>query len=400
MDPSSCGRTPATVSDSKSSRDDRTFRVRGVPITWDTDRLKSFLTEHDNAACPVIKSLAYEIGGRSSTATVTFQTVPLALQKKTWYILLPKADENGPDRYLALSDDFLGITTLYAPSPDDHKVDVIALPGLGGHAFSSFKERGSDYMWLRDALPYDITHNNDDTPIARVMTYGYESRVSQSKSIQNLEDLATSFHTALIALARAPTIKPIILIAHSLGGLIVKQALISLSKSTAEDDTKLVKAVYGIVFFGVPHEGMDTSSLIPLVGDGPNRFLIESISRINSQLLSIQQREFHTALGSNGHSEVFCFYETLESPTAHQDAHGEWTITGPTSVLVTKSSATHCRPWESGPEHICAIARTHFDMVRFKPQDHEYDNARERLDSLAQRAISKRRPARASMQCM
>lgn len=63
---------------------------------------------------------------------------------------------------------------------------------------------------------------------------------------------------------------------------------------------------------------MDTSSLIPLVGDGPNRFLIESISRINSQLLSIQQREFHTALGSNGDSEVFCFYETLESPTAHQ----------------------------------------------------------------------------------
>ncbi|KAL6405043.1 ankyrin repeat and protein kinase domain-containing protein 1 [Ilyonectria robusta] len=136
---------------------------------------------------------------------------------------------------------------------------------------------------------------------------------------------------------------------------------------------------------------MDTSSLIPMVGDGPNRFLVESISRINSQILGIQQREFHTALGSEGDSEVFCFYETLESPTVHQDEHGNWRMTGATAVLVTKSSATHCRPWESGPEHICAIARTHSDMVKFRPQDHEYDNARETIKGLVQRALSGRR---------
>jgi hypothetical protein len=92
----------------------------------------------------------------------------------------------------------------------------------------------------------------------------------------------------------------------------------TLSKSKNEDDLKLIKAVYGIVFFGVPHDGMDISSLIPMVGDGPNRFLIESISHINSQILSIQQREFHTALGEEGDSEIVCFYETEESPTARK----------------------------------------------------------------------------------
>lgn len=92
--------------------------------------------------------------------------------------------------------------------------------------------------------------------------------------------------------------------------------MIALAKSKNEDDLRLVQAIYGIVFFGVPHDGMDTSSLIPMVGDGPNRFLLESISRINSQILSIQQREFHKALGKEGGSEVVCFYETLESPTA------------------------------------------------------------------------------------
>lgn len=84
------------------------------------------------------------------------------------------------------------------------------------------------------------------------------------------------------------------------------------------DDKKLIRAVYGVIFFGTPHDGMDISSLIPMVGDGPNRFLIESISRINSQILSIQQREFHKALGEEGDSEVFCFYETVKSPIAQQ----------------------------------------------------------------------------------
>jgi hypothetical protein len=78
-------------------------------------------------------------------------------------------------------------------------------------------------MWLRDALPHDIT-GEDKKPLARVMVYGYESSLPQSKSVQNLEDLGTSFHSSLLALAPTATLRPIIFVAHSLGGLIVKQA--------------------------------------------------------------------------------------------------------------------------------------------------------------------------------
>lgn len=98
----------------------------------------------------------------------------------------------------------------------------------------------------------------------------------------------------------------------------MQQTLISLSKSKHEDDKRLIRAVYGIMFFGVPHDGMDISSLIPMVGDRPNRFLIESISHVNSQILSMQQRAFHTALGEEGDSEIVCFYETEKSPTARK----------------------------------------------------------------------------------
>lgn len=92
--------------------------------------------------------------------------------------------------------------------------------------------------------------------------------------------------------------------------------LVLLSRSSNKDDQKLFQATCGIVFFGVPHDGMDISSLIPMVNDGPNRFLLESLTAMNSQVLSVQQREFNRALGPKAELEIIHFYETRKSPTA------------------------------------------------------------------------------------
>jgi hypothetical protein len=78
-------------------------------------------------------------------------------------------------------------------------------------------------MWLRDSLPFDLTLDTSDQPIARVMIYGYDSVVAESKSIQNIEDIATGLIGSLQKLANASMIRPIILLGHSLGGLIIKQ---------------------------------------------------------------------------------------------------------------------------------------------------------------------------------
>lgn len=168
-------------------------------------------------------------------------------------------------------------------------------------------------------------------------------------------------------------------------------------------DQRLRGAIYGIAFFGVPHDGMDIRSLIPMAGDGPNRFLLESIGKNNSQILSIQQREFSEVLGVKGEFEIISFYETRLSPTAiqvcvprlievdsanmHQDKRGRWTMSGEPAVLVSKSSATYCRRWEDGPEHICAINRSHSEMVKFSQEDSEYEKVLGRIKSLTQRAI-------------
>ncbi|PTB52198.1 hypothetical protein M431DRAFT_522241 [Trichoderma harzianum CBS 226.95] len=246
-------------------------------------------------------------------------------------------------------------------------------------------------MWLRDALPRGITSDSGER-IARIMVYGYESSLPNSNNFQNLKDLGTALHSDLRALISYGSFKPIVFIAHSLGGLIVKQFLISLSKSIDDVDQRLRDAIYGIAFFGVPHDGMDIRSLIPMAGDGPNRFLLESIGFTNSQILSIHQREFSEALGVKGEFEIISFYETRLSPTALQDnKSGKWTMSGEPAVVVSKASATHCRPWEDRPEYICAINRTHSEMVKFSEEDFEYEKVLGRIKSLTQRAITTRR---------
>ncbi|PTB38804.1 hypothetical protein M441DRAFT_146152 [Trichoderma asperellum CBS 433.97] len=377
----------------ESQSENITFRVRGVPANWGREQLQHCLMNQVNGLHMSIRSLATEAGEQYQSATIAFQNLPPQLQNHlNWDIIVPDTSnaEFAGERCLNIDKDFYGLTTLFAPPPREHKIDIIALSGLGSHAFGSFRQRKGPNMWLRDSLPYDLTSETTNKPMARIMIYGYESDVVNSNNTQNLEDLATAFHNSLLAIATGSTLKPIIFIGHSLGGLNIKQVsylLICLSRSEFQQDKEFLGAVYGVVFFGTPHDGMDIRALISMAGDGPNRFLLESISR-NSQVLSTQQRDFCSALEGQKQSEVFCFYETLESPTAVQDEFGRWTNTGHAAILVTKSSATHCRPWEDGPEHICAIARTHSGIVKFGRYDTAYKNVRERMRSLSKRALA------------
>lgn len=74
-----------------------------------------------------------------------------------------------------------------------------------------------------------------------------------------------------------------------------------------------------------------------------------------------------------------------------QDKRGNWSMKGEAAVLVSKTSATHCRPWEDGPQHICAIDRTHSEMVKFGPEDVEYDKVLGRIESLVRGALKARK---------
>ncbi|VUC34805.1 unnamed protein product [Clonostachys rosea] len=357
----------------------KVFRVQGIPLDWNVDRLRFVLESEGNFLSPSVRSLAIEMHSRWKTATVSFIWVPQPIKNR---IALPTASDQADRPCLTLDDHFHGITTLYAP--EEYQINLISLSGLGGHAFGSFKERGGEHMWLRDSLPHHLL-SQDEEPLARIMIYGYESAVPKSQSFQSVTDLATTFRSSLLALADEKSILPIVLIAHSLGGLLAKELLVLLSGSKNADELRISEAVFGLVFFGVPHGGMDIQSLIPMAGDGTNRPLIDSLGIADLKTRERREEAFFKALGKR---EIISFYETLMSPTAKQDEAGQWKMNGPPTVLVSKESATHRRSWAPGSEQLCAINRNHSEIVKFSPHDNDYENALQLIKGIAQRAAS------------
>jgi hypothetical protein len=79
-------------------------------------------------------------------------------------------------------------------------------------------------------------------------------------------------------------------------------------------DSDILNSFYGALFFGVPNQGMDIKSLIPMVENQVNQGLLYSLSN-ESQLLREQSRNFPKAFDFP-ESKVACFYETVTSPTA------------------------------------------------------------------------------------
>ena len=79
-------------------------------------------------------------------------------------------------------------------------------------------------MWLMDSLPSDLEG-------AQIWTYGYDTKLVNSSSFQDLEALASTFRRSLMSLTTPldQKVVPLIFIGHSLGGLILKEVRIDLT---------------------------------------------------------------------------------------------------------------------------------------------------------------------------
>ena len=215
-------------------------------------------------------------------------------------------------------------------------------------------------MWLRDALPHDL-------PGARVLTYGYDTRLAESNSFQNLEDVALTFRASLrVALGSRPPDRPLIFIAHSLGGLVLKQAMIQMASGDSID-RRTFQSTYGILFFGVPNQGMDISSLLAMVGSQPNLPFLTMLSKDSGSLQGLVER-FRKVFDFQD-SEIISLYETYASRTATKDTLGKWTMSGDYAILVDRFSARSGRQWEESHPFLHPINGNHSDMVKFSEYD-------------------------------
>ena len=170
-------------------------RVRGLPsnrnINEVTNLLERSLHVGREASGLKITSLAedpYQLSKQVATITFLKEIPPLftTSSAKQWSINVSCSVENDEDQSLTFDIHFHGLTALNTPRENEEVVDCLAVCGLGGHAFGSFKEKGTPYMWLRDSLP-------DDMPNLRVLLYGFDSGLDGSDSNKNVSVIADSF---------------------------------------------------------------------------------------------------------------------------------------------------------------------------------------------------------------
>ncbi|KAK1999116.1 hypothetical protein LX36DRAFT_633060 [Colletotrichum falcatum] len=358
-----------------------TFRVDDIPANHvdDFDRNLQSIAEGDAALHGVaLTRRSLEHSDRENVcATVTVTTT---LSGKDLCSRLAKAGNGFPYSY---SCDFDGITPLYEDI-NGAAVDIIAVPGLGSHPLGSWKSPCSDDVWLRDFLPKDV-------PNIRVLIYGYDTTLPGSRSKQSIEDLGGILVERLVAFrARdGTTRRPLIFIGHSLGGLLIKEALIHARRRRDVAVADLAKACYALLFFGVPNLGLRNEQLRTMVRGQPNEALMHDLLVDNdseaSNFLKRLAEQFSESC--KDHYRVMSFFERMLSPTIQLDAEGNWRKTGPASLMVTQKSATATGLVAVADEDNIALNADHSGIVKFSSRSQgDYPTVRRRVMDCVERA--------------
>ncbi|KAL8365058.1 hypothetical protein RB595_004057 [Gaeumannomyces hyphopodioides] len=366
---------PPTVPKPKSLA----FRVNNIPIDHTGE-----LVNHDLKSMaeqdPMLREAAASINCRSlapqnkefSCATVSITT---SLSGDELSAQLRQADRDLRYSYTCKFD---GITPLY-DGKDGADVDVIAVPGLGSHALGSWKSPNSDDVWLRDFLPKDM-------PNIRVLLYGYDTTLPGCRSKQSIEDLGATFLEQVIAFRAedGTSRRPIIFIGHSLGGLLIKEALVRARNRSNNAYSNLSKACFGMLFFGVPNLGLRNDQLMALVRGQPNESLIRDllVDSDSEPSTFLKRVADGFSISCKGHYRVVTFFERKLSPTL-KNLDGKWEKTGPLSLLVTEKSATSTGLVAVADEDNIPLNRDHSGLVKYEFKGHgDYSVVRERIRGL------------------
>jgi hypothetical protein len=284
----------------KAAKGPFTFRVRRIPGDWDQERLESaFLPEY--APSVTVRSLASDPGPVHGGKAYKVATVLFDAPETGDLHLKDTLKDKGTG--LQVDSTFIGLTLLNEAEADA-RVDVVAVTGLAGHAFGSWACSRYE-MWLRDYLPEDIGNR------ARVFLYGYDSKLQGTEAPTNiLDDYAKTLMGRLRLLHRSAEgqKRTLVLIGHSLGGLIIKQVL-ALEPLVAPQAPRL--HVAAVIFIGVPHRGMEQRALENAVHGEPSHLLVKELGPDSSTLRYLTQ---FFPLYAHGIS-IYTFYENRLTAT-------------------------------------------------------------------------------------
>ncbi|KAF9889314.1 hypothetical protein FE257_007423 [Aspergillus nanangensis] len=238
---------------------------------------------------------------------------------------------------------------------------VLFVHGLGGQrrgTWTADGDDGQDVFWPEQFLAQDL-------PKARILIFGYDSKflsASESVSQNRMENYAADLCSSLAsARSSADTSKrPILLVAHSLGGLVCAQALVIGDRSSAGTDTHSISScVRGMVFFGTPFRGSKAAGLseriLRIVGMFWSNTSAANVKDLteDSETLRILRSAFPELLSKRNESpqkiHVTFFYEQLKTNRV---------------MIVDEESATI-----PGQGEKISIRANHLDMCKFETRE-------------------------------
>ncbi|KAI1416756.1 hypothetical protein F5Y13DRAFT_204139 [Hypoxylon sp. FL1857] len=184
------------------------------------------------------------------------------------------------------------------------KVDIIAVHGLNprgkkdaDHAWDTWRTPAGPKgrLWLRDDLPQDL-------PESRIFLYEYNSTAFFGSDKDTFIDRANSLLEEIRTRRKGIEYRPILLLGHSMGGLLIKQALINAHNNSKY--TSIKDVTRGLVFFATPHFGADgtpltlgntTVKIAELLGFQKGQNILETLQR-NSIFSDIMQEHWRHQL--------------------------------------------------------------------------------------------------------
>lgn len=169
--------------------------------------------------------------------------------------------------------------------------------------------------WPRDLVPATVK----DT--ARVLTFGYDTNVRHKLgnpiNQQTVYDIAYDFLISLESMRRLRPLRPLLFVAHSLGGIVVKETL---RRSRGCEFTQshlhnIYESTSGILFFGTPHSGADprgpiqhiAEKVIKAAGFSVNKQIVDTLLPSSERL-----RELRDEFGPMAHQQGWIIYSFQE----------------------------------------------------------------------------------------
>ncbi|KAK1759655.1 hypothetical protein QBC47DRAFT_410400 [Echria macrotheca] len=219
------------------------------------------------------------------------------------------------------------------------------------------RQNHKDVYWPLDLLPQTL-------PNSRILTYGYDTKVrhwiSGQVSKKTVYDHGWDLLYSLEATRRDPCEKerPILFIAHSLGGIVVKEALRRSHgcQSTKPHYYNVYESVRGVLFFGTPHRGADPLSFLHHVLSASIQALG---TQVNDQIVNTLMPNSERLLELRDEFSVMC-HERNWHVYSFQEEYGVAGLFQ--SKVVDDQSSCLNDPVVETKQH---ISSNHMDMCRF-----------------------------------